>query len=120
MEQHRISAFIRWAIMIVLPRGSAALEHHVAKLSKLSMEEIEELTQSDEGMRQLSGSFYDLPVRKVRSPKFSELVAAVPGPMTDEEYAKVLSGGTRHEWGPWRRLGLRLMARNPRKKRATT
>lgn len=32
---------------------------------------------------------------RVRMPKFSEVEEAIPGPMTDEEFANVLAGGTR-------------------------
>ncbi|TDU25910.1 hypothetical protein DFR24_4356 [Panacagrimonas perspica] len=80
-------------------------------LAGLSLEEIEELMRSDTGMQLLIGPHREPTARQVHIPKFSELVAAVPGRMTDVQFAKVLSGGTPLQWGPWRRLAEKLMAR---------
>lgn len=102
---------IRKAVAVGFARDEAALERHVEETSTLSADEIIELSGTDTGMRQLLGSLQDIEIGRVRMPKFNEVVVAEPGPMTDEEYAKVLSGGSRHQWGPWRRLAKNLMAR---------
>jgi hypothetical protein len=92
-------------------RDEAALDQHIEEASKLSVDEITELLRTDAGTQQLRGPFNDTKVGHVRMPIFNEVDVAVPGRMIDEEHAKILSGGTRHEWGPWRRFAKRLMAR---------
>jgi hypothetical protein len=115
MMKVRTNRLIRGAIAKVSLPDTETMERHIETISNLGMDEIDELMTTDDGMRQLAGPLYDLQVPQIRSPKFSELVAAVPGRMTDEEYAKVLSGGTPQQWGPWPALAKRLKARRLRK-----
>ncbi|HKY21330.1 MAG TPA: hypothetical protein VJM31_08930 [Vicinamibacterales bacterium] len=111
MKTARVKDLINRVIAVAFTRSTVALKRRLDKLSKMSVEEIEELTRSDEGIRQVVGPFGGRPAKQVCMPEFSEVVVAVPGPMTDAELEKVLSGGSRHEWGPWRRMAKRAMAR---------
>ena len=111
MNRARATSFIRKAIAAAFPRGSAALDLHLDKVSQLGVDEIKELAESDDGMRRLAGPFQDLSLARVHMPKFSEIAEAVPGPITDAELERILSGGSRHEWGPWRRMAKKVMAR---------
>lgn len=95
----------------VVARGSAAIKKHIEALSKFSPHQIADLMGTAKGVRRLAGCFRGGRYKDLPAPKFSEIVEAVPGRLNDEELAKVLSGGTPTEWGPWRHAAAKLMAR---------
>lgn len=103
--------FSQQRVAAIAPRDEADLERDVDAISKLSMEELEELMRTDEGVRQFFGPLHDPVLAPTRPPKFSKIVEAVPGRLTREELLRVLSGGTRSEWGPFRRIAKRLTRR---------
>lgn len=91
---------IQRAIAAAIPDAAAVMINHLEGLSQLSVDELGKLMNSDEGMRKLQGPLVDMEIDPVQVPRFSEVVVAKPGRMTRLEHARVLSGGTRDEWGP--------------------
>lgn len=91
---------MRHAVTKAFPNDSAAVLLHVRRLSKLSMDELEQLTTTDEGMQKLTGPLADLEADVPTLPLMSDVVEAKPRRLTPTEYARVLSGGTPREWGP--------------------
>ena len=78
-------------------RVPLGLALHVATLLKLDMSETEALMGAEGGLRHVGGQCV---ARQSDSlPSVEDVVEAIPGPMTDAEFAKVLSGGTRTHSG---------------------
>lgn len=111
MKNSRLAELVRRAIAAAAPSDAAAVEQLIDQISKMGMDEIEDLTRIDVEILQIEGSYCAGPLENIRLPAFDDVVEAIPGRMTDDEFAKVLSGGTRQEWGPWRQLAEKVMAR---------
>lgn len=103
MKQVRNKRLLCRAIAAAFPDDTAAAMKHIQNLSRLNLDELMTLMDSEVGMRTLQGPLVDMQNHPLQIPRFDELVAAKPGRMTRLELARVLSGGTRSEWGPARR-----------------
>ena len=100
MRRPRITRLVRQAIAHAFPDDAPAVTAHVSDLAQLSMDQLSELTSSDEGMRRIEGLLSEMGREPVELPQFDEVEAAKPGRLTRVELARVLSGGTPRQWGP--------------------
>lgn len=100
MKKGRTKSLLQRATSMALPDASKAVMEHVDGLTKMSIDQIEAAMRTEAGMRKLRGPLARAASDATHLPAISEVVEAVPGAMTDEEFARILSGGVRQGSGP--------------------